>query len=799
VENFADIDALKLLKGALNALFPKIRFFLSPDSAAWSKLDEEADIYVFARKRKIDYENKKMLAMEMSKSEKYKALFPNDASGKGQIFDKLDAQSGRRGGVMKLGMEIINEKYIHGFNSVAQEEIKIAGDDFDAAACFESEVFKDRTYLIEDFTDIDRAKEIFPCDHSVSSIYKAFGCYAHKRYTLIRLAREFSIGNLYGEWKSDLEDKIKKADKSSNYWGLCEDRYYANFMENFEAAYGKLNKNMPAVELGWDMLRRFFVLSLKRLQNIKKNENTQCNDARIRFIGNAMKLINKILESIPEKYKLSRNDAEYIPTDFITLAGQICGQLGHIKTKSEYDSDFFTNAELANIKNYWNALVNFLDGKHGDDIEECIKFGNCFDKVKLLHSFAKKPSCQKIFPKKSIEIIEGLRKKISDGSEEHGFRAGEKSYNAYMQEQEGKKQMEQFICLLKRQFAEGHEQDFMAFVSDERNWSVLAGEFGSYYEGGSKNTNSALFLEYKKNRKNVPHSIFSHKIMEALAQYDEWRAGKHTQRRQKMEIKLDSGFKFINGLLLKHRVSLRALSDFADAHMGDLQQAESIFDLKEKKDGKLCLALFRLMAGEYAAAISERFCSRYSLDPSLDDFFFEKNKLFLLAAFVYNPSFFAMSWNLCGIIRSELALRQELQEKTPKHETGFAAFAAIRLRRNAEVLAASSADAAMKEIWSEDIAEGGVFGRLRIMANNKDNAGKVQFRFKFRDYHSEPPFDLLVRYSTKSDGIEHAAELNTTPVNCSRSKELVIASAPQSGVRYSGGLSGISLEARKRG
>jgi len=251
-----------------------------------------------------------------------------------------------------------------------------------------------------------------------------------------------------------------------------------------------------------------------------------------------------------------------------------------------------------------------------------------------------------------------------------------------------------------------------------------------------------------------------------------------------MTNEFDASFEFIDELLLKHRVSLRSLSNVAETQMDDLQQAERIFDLKEEKDGKLCLALFRLMAGNHATAISESFCSMYNLDPSLDDFSFERNKLFLLAAFVHNPSFFAMSWNLCGIIQSELASQGEKSNRT------------FLPRRNIAVLAASSADVAMKEIWSEDIEENGISGKLRILANNKDGAGKLQFRFKFSEYHSEPPYYLVARYTTKSDGIEYQAELSTTPVNNSKNKELVIASAIQTGVNYSGGL---DLDLRKHG
>jgi len=138
-----------------------------------------------------------------------------------------------------------------------------------------------------------------------------------------------------------------------------------------------------------------------------------------------------------------------------------------------------------------------------------------------------------------------------------------------------------------------------------------------------------------------------------------------------MEKEINAQDEFIDQLLLNNNISLRAIYKYADEHMKELEQAENIFDLKEEKDEKFCLALFRLMAGKYAADISKSFCERYNItDSSVDDIFFEKNKLFLIAAFIYNPSFFAMSWNLCGIIRSQLAYQAEMQEDVREPETG---------------------------------------------------------------------------------------------------------------------------------
>jgi hypothetical protein len=253
-----------------------------------------------------------------------------------------------------------------------------------------------------------------------------------------------------------------------------------------------------------------------------------------------------------------------------------------------------------------------------------------------------------------------------------------------------------------------------------------------------------------------------------------------------MEKKLNAGNDLIDRLLLKHRISLRTVSDFADKHMGELMRAEKIFELKEEGDQKLCLAIFRLLSEKQAEAISASFCSLCHIaDSSTDELFFERNRLFLLSAFIYNPSFFAMSWNLCGIMRSHLTAQAESSIDGQEQKNGAARL--IPFQRTMHVLAASSADEALREIWSETVYLDGISGRLRILANDKDDAGLMQFRFRFSAYHPEPPFYLRVFYTTNSDSGEHVVELSTVAVNNSGKGELVIASELQRGIRYSEG------------
>jgi len=255
----------------------------------------------------------------------------------------------------------------------------------------------------------------------------------------------------------------------------------------------------------------------------------------------------------------------------------------------------------------------------------------------------------------------------------------------------------------------------------------------------------------------------------------------------------DERNEFIDQLLLKYRISLFTVADFAKTHRSEMQQAGKIFDLKTERDEKLCLAVFRLISEEYSAAISECFCAQYKIASSLDDIFFDQNKLFLISAFIYNSSFFARSWNLCGIIISHLAYQAELRDEPKKPQAGTVIV--VFFQQDIEVLSASSADEVLQPIWSKDIDQNGIQGKLQILANDNDDAGMLQFCFTFKEYYSEPPYYLSVHYKTNGDNIEHTAELNVIDVNNADNGELIIASARQNGVRYKDGFA--SLEVHK--
>lgn len=257
-----------------------------------------------------------------------------------------------------------------------------------------------------------------------------------------------------------------------------------------------------------------------------------------------------------------------------------------------------------------------------------------------------------------------------------------------------------------------------------------------------------------------------------------------------MKQRLSAQDEFIDSLLLENGISLRNVYDYAEGHMNDLETAENIYSLNSERDKKLCLSIFRLISEEYAAAISNCFNAEYNINNiTLDDSFFEENKLFLIAAFIYNPQFFARSWNLCGLFISHLAYEAGTRKETKELSQAIIVFWV----RQVSVYNASGEKGTLKTIWSEEVNEKGIRGKLAIKANNKDDAGELHFRFRFSEYSPRPPFFLRVHYATEKDGKEHTAEL-TEWTSSKRNRELAIFSITEQGIKYAEGLTITNLE-----
>jgi len=435
------------LSTLLNELFPNIIFFPPLTNEKWKI---ETDICTLIIKKNItDYLNKEILVKEMLKCELFDVLFQNEYKEK--IMDILK-NNNENFNIIKAYIEIINEKYIQGFNTVVQDDIKINTSATDIIDSFINGTFEDETYYLE---DLKYAKKLISAGHSPASIYGIFEYYAHKQYTLIRLGREYLIEKLYLNWKTELEEKIETSDKSSNYWAFQKNKFYINFMENYENTYAALaestsiNNNQTDIVLAWDIITKLFIENLKILQTKPDHFESQ-------FKKKVKYMIEKTLESTPKNYNA------YIPTDFLKLSGQIGGQLGNSNKINAINADIHEKP--------WNEIsFTYLTKKKNDSEKEIL-----FDPE----------------DKNNKEIGSTLVIK-------HNW---ERFINDH----------------LKKIFKEDSEKHFINFVSNENNWLALVDEFISYRTTGSHNTNSILFSEYKGNHKHIPHTIFASRLRKAL-------------------------------------------------------------------------------------------------------------------------------------------------------------------------------------------------------------------------------------------------------------------------------------------
>jgi len=475
-----DIDPIKLSR-ILTELFPHVLLFpfsvdnLSSDLIIPQRFQErtkedETDIYIFIQKKKItEYENREVLLREMSMNERFGVLFPKDILLREQIFDKLKADNeGKKCNVIASYIEMENEKFIQGFNTIVCEEIKL--DDAYSprvSNLFEKEVFFMKTFLVD---ELNKSKNLGICEHSPSSIYDAFKYYAHKQYTLIRLGREFLINDLQEEWKSELGEKIEDKSKSNNYLGLKH--FYTDFMDTYKATYESCKKAERIVtdtDFAWEIIDKLFIDGLKRRQNLKiKEKLTNADRLRFGFIADVRIMICKILESSPN------NSSYYNPTGFITLTGQISGQLGRQKRNRSY-----------------------------------------------LEKYEIPPN----------EIIStDLSRKYNEDDDEYDFDPEEDKYHNIDEAFLIKESWGKFISVfLKYEFNEDEEKDFISLVSEEENWPTLADEVKYYYIKGAHNKDSLLFNIYTGNSKTIPHTLFAQKIKKALKKYMEWHKKSYSQ------------------------------------------------------------------------------------------------------------------------------------------------------------------------------------------------------------------------------------------------------------------------------
>jgi len=180
------------------------------------------------------------------------------------------------------------------------------------------------------------------------------------------------------------------------------------------------------------------------------------------------------------------------------------------------------------------------------------------------------------------------------------------------------------------------------------------------------------------------------------------------------------------------------------------------------------------------------------LDIEEDTAFFEENKVFLITAFIINPSFFSLAWNFCAILQWQA---EEQKKQAPRTDIR-AVFYVIQLPKNYfQLQAASGAGAGLREIGSLKIAE--IDGTLTVYCSTGAETSFLQFRFRFDKYSHLRPFNIKAWFTAGKDGNEHSVMLDRLFANNADRNELVICSGQIAGIDVSGGISIIQVETIK--
>jgi len=227
------------------------------------------------------------------------------------------------------------------------------------------------------------------------------------------------------------------------------------------------------------------------------------------------------------------------------------------------------------------------------------------------------------------------------------------------------------------------------------------------------------------------------------------------------------GADFLDTLLLRNNITIKDLADCSNGCYDELMDMERIFDLESEDDFSCCLTIPYLLDPLAAKEICAYFRDEEKGHPFVNSAApdLEKYRLPLVSAFVFNPSFFAMAWNWCALIRQELQLM--MKGKIAR----FPGVSSPGVEKPHFILQAASGTGSILEIDFGAVRENNPDGRLWIRAK----AGKVRFFFRFASYHESPPCHLMVKCRTNKDGKEYSVLLNEE-LNNRENKELIIRS-----------------------
>jgi hypothetical protein len=245
-------------------------------------------------------------------------------------------------------------------------------------------------------------------------------------------------------------------------------------------------------------------------------------------------LINEILESKPD------NIGEHCPTDFETFIWQVVWQTRLVEIKAiktaatEYG--VLDSNDYDNINNYWGKVLEneeTLSDKEREKINEIVKNGNAYKKIKQIYKLMSFPAIRNLFKQTQYSRIEALYKKAFPATEGQGKNEDGDTENDAGYPLEDKKQLtlEQVftgeelkkivIASFEVEFKEDSESEWIQFIKKEET-NILFDDLKAYpprrTERLRKATDSNLFKKYCKIMSitdelfQQTHNVFAEKM-----------------------------------------------------------------------------------------------------------------------------------------------------------------------------------------------------------------------------------------------------------------------------------------------
>ena len=248
---------------------------------------------------------------------------------------------------------------------------------------------------------------------------------------------------------------------------------------------------------------------------------------------------------------------------------------------------------------------------------------------------------------------------------------------------------------------------------------------------------------------------------------------------------------YINDLLVQNNVSLKKIYDCSVKQKETISQIKKIFDSKTYNDYLLTMTVLRVIEGNKAENIIGYFKKDCGIDYNPDDKYFDDNKILVLTAFIFNPSFFSMAVNMHGLIMHELQrqnssaallseklndLKEKVSDLVSKEKYVNLNIPAFQLN----YISASTSNHGLIEIMRKDnIDLGGIKGTLIINGSEKNKI--IQFKFEFPRPNRTFPFNLEISYTTKADNKKHKIILE-------KINEYTLVSPEKNNINFTGSL-----------